>query len=166
MVAIERDFPDLVAKAEQIVAGTVVEIREDAEVAGGPFTYVTFGDLSVWKGNVGSTLTLRFFGGSAGGTTVAISDMPKFSLGEHAVVFVAGNGEVICPLVGIWQGRFRARYDEALGDEVVEDASGRAIVGRDGRKLRRKDGKRSQQPSLRLGEFRQLVADELAAPTR
>ena len=29
IVAVERDFPDLVARAEQIVVGTVIDIHED-----------------------------------------------------------------------------------------------------------------------------------------
>jgi len=165
IVAIDRDFPDLVAKAEQIVVGTVAQIREDGDAAGGPFTYVTFEPISVLKGDVGSSLTLRFFGGSAGDTTVRISDMPTFTLGERALLFVAGNGDVICPLVGIWQGRFRVRYDESRGSEVVEDHGGTAITGRVGRHLRRQRGKRSDPPALSLDQFRQLVADELVSPT-
>ncbi len=165
IVAVERDFPELVARAEQIVAGTVSDIREDAQAPGGPFTYVTLDQLSVMKGAVGSTLTLRFFGGTAGNTTARISDMPTFTLGERALLFVAGNGSSICPLVGVWQGRFRIRHDAALGVEIVEDGAGQVISGRDGRQLRRTSSKRSSQPALTLDQFRQLVADELATPT-
>ena len=166
IVAVERDFPELVARAEQIVAGTVSDIREDADAAGGPYTYVTVDQLSVLKGDVGSTLTLRFSGGSAGAATARISDMPAFTLGERALLFVAGNGSSICPLVGVWQGRFRIRHDAVRGIDVVEDHAGQSINGREGRQLRRASGKRSSQPALTLDQFRQLVADELATPTR
>jgi len=166
IVAVDRDFPELVERAEQIVIGTVTEIRVDDSLEGGPYTFVTLDELSVLKGDVGATLTLRFFGGASGDTVVRVSDMPRFEPGERVVLFVAGNGEVICPLVGVWQGRFRVGVDAGSGVETVADHAGRPLLGRSGRRLRHADGKRSASGALTLDAFRQLVADEIARPTR
>lgn len=166
IVAVDRDFPELVARAEQIVVGTVVEIRDEDTQAGGPYTFVTLADLSVLKGEAGDTLTLRFFGGTSGDTVVRVSDMPRFGLGERTVLFIAGNGEVICPLVGIWQGRFRVDAEPGTGIETVADHAGRPLLGRVGRELRRAQGQRAAVPALTLDQLRQLVADEIARPTR
>ncbi len=166
IVAVRRDFPDLVARAEQVVIGTVTEVREGEDAAGAPSTFVTLEDLSVLKGDVGATLTLKFFGGRSGQTAVHIPDMPEFSPGERAVLFVAGNGRDVCPLVGIWQGRFRVRYDDTRQQEVIEDNDRLPVVGRSGRELRRATtGEAPTNAPMTLDEFRSLVADEIARPT-
>src|SRR5579862_963016 len=117
MVVVSRDFPELVSRADQIVAGIVTAVTEEQDASGNPWTLVTLSDLTVLKGDVASTLTLRFYGGSRGDQVVHIPDMPAFTTGERALLFVAGNGRDVCPLVGVWQGRFRLRVDSASGAE-------------------------------------------------
>lgn len=170
MVVAKRDFPELVARAEQIVVGTVSAIREELDASGTPFTLVTFSDLSVWKGSAGSTLTLRFYGGTAGDVTVRVPDMPTFVLGERDVVFVADNGSSVCPLVGVWQGRYYVRADPTLGTDVVEDSDHRPLVGVAQRELLRAPAASDTSSDsggatpMTLDAFRQLVTDELAHP--
>ena len=169
MVVVKRNFPDLVAHAEQIVVGTAIAIQDVEDQSGVPSTLVTFSDLSVLKGDVGSDLTLRFAGGSSGRYVVEVPDMPTFTLGERAVLFVAGNGRDICPLVGVWQGRFRVRLDASQGTEVVESGEGKSVVGLTGHELRfaeppgQGEGSGAALP-MPLDTFRQLIADELASP--
>ena len=165
MVVVKRDFPDLVARSEQIVIGTVTDIHEQLDASGTPFTLVTFSDLTVLKGDVAATLTLRFYGGHAGDVVVGIPDMPVFTLGERDVLFVAGNGEVVCPLVGVWQGRFYVRFDPALGADVVEDSAYQPVTGLAGRELMRAPAAvaRGTTP-MTLDDFRSAIADELAHP--
>ncbi len=162
----QRDFSDLVARAEQVVIGTVTKIVQDTDNNGAPRTLVTFEDLSILKGSVGSSLTLDFYGGRDGEHVTAISDMPIFHEGERAVLFVADNGKAICPLVGVWQGRFRVRFDARRGTEVVDSNDGRAVVGRQKRALvLAPAGAASDTTSaLTLDQFRGMVADELARP--
>jgi hypothetical protein len=165
MVVVNRDFPELAARAEQIVIGTVTAIDQVKDDAGVPATLVTFSDLTVLKGDVGSTLTLRFYGGAADDVVVQVPDMPQFALGERAVLFVAGNGRDICPLVGVWQGRFRVRFDATRNTEVVDSSDGRPVTGVVGRQVRYAPlGATAATPPLTLDEFRQLISDELAAP--
>jgi len=163
MVVVKRDFPDLVARSEQIVIGTVTDIHEERDVSGAPFTLVTLSDLSVLKGDVGSTLTLRFYGGHAGDVVVAIPDMPRFTVGERDVLFVAGNDRDVCPLVGVWQGRFYVRFDPTVGTDVVEDSNHEPLTGVGGRELLRAPAISGVTP-MTLDAFRQAIVDQLARP--
>jgi hypothetical protein len=166
MVVVKRDFPELVARAEQIVVGTVTDIRSGDDDAGAPMTFVTFSDLTVLKGEADATLTLRFSGGTTGKYTMRVSDMPAFTAGERDVLFVAGNNRDVCPLVGVWQGRFRVRFDSASTTEVVDDNNGTPITHLVGRELIRAPqavGTSGPAP-MTLDAFRQLIANELARP--
>jgi len=166
MVVVSRDFPELVARAEQIVAGTVAAVTEEQDAAGTPWTLVTLSDLTVLKGDVGATFTLRLYGGSTGEVGVHIPDMPTFTPGERALLFVAGNGRDVCPLVGIWQGRFRLRLDAASGTEVVDDSDSIPVVARSGRRLvRAASAAPPTPPPMTFDAMRHLIADELAHPT-
>jgi hypothetical protein len=165
MIVVKRDFPELVARSEQIVIGTVTDIHEQQDLSGVPFTLVTFSDLTVLKGDVGATFTLRFYGGHAGDVVVGIPDMPVFTLGERDVLFAAGNGEVVCPLVGVWQGRFYVHFDPALHADVVEDYAHQpatALAGGEPRRAPAAVG-RGTTP-MTLDDFRNAIADELAHP--
>ncbi|MFI5398116.1 MAG: hypothetical protein ACHQ9S_21475 [Candidatus Binatia bacterium] len=163
MVVVQRDFPELVARAEQIVVGTVTDIEPGADNSGVPVTFVTLSDLSVLKGDVGPTLTLRFYGGTVGNAVVQVPDMPTFTVGERDLLFVAGNNRDVCPLVGVWQGRFYVRFDPTLGTDIVEDSTHQSLTGIAGRKLLRAPAFSGTVP-MTLDAFHQLVADELAHP--
>jgi hypothetical protein len=166
MVVVQRDFPELVARAEQIVAGTVTDSQHETDAAGAPVTLVTFSDLTVLKGDVGDTLTLRFYGGEAGDVVVHIPDMPTFAIGDRAVLFVAGNGRDVCPLVGVWQGRFNVRFDAARQTDVVETNDHTPVVAIAGRQIVR--GAAAAAPtgsaSMPLNIFLDAIAGELAHP--
>jgi hypothetical protein len=163
MVVAQRDFPELVARAEQIVVGTVTDIRQEQDESGAPTTLVTLSDLAVLKGDAGPTLTLRFYGGTANGVVVHIPDMPTFTVGERALLFVAGNGRDVCPLVGVWQGRFRVRFDATRNTEVVDSHDHKPVTALAGRQLRYAP-LRAAGAAMTLDEFRQLISDELAHP--
>jgi hypothetical protein len=167
MVVVQRDFPDLVARAEQIVAGTVTEVKQEADASGAPTTLVTFADLTVLKGDVGATLTLRFYGGESGGVVVHIPDMPTFVVGDRAVLFIAGNGRDVCPLVGVWQGRFNVRFDPQQQTDVVETDDRTPVVAVAGRQIvrGRVAGDSSGVVAMPLGDFLDCISGELSHPT-
>lgn len=165
MVVAQRDFADLVARAEQIVVGTVTAVREADDGVGAPATYVTFSELRVVKGDARDTLTLRFYGGTSGSVVVHIPDMPTFAVGERAVLFVAGNGRDVCPLVGVWQGRFRVRFDASRGADVVETNDRVPVLGVAGRKLLRGTRTTDASAAVSLDDFLDVINGELAAPT-
>ncbi len=164
MVVVKRDFPELVARADRIVVGTVIDVHEQLDASGAPSTLVTFGDLTALKGDVDATLTLSFYGGHAGDVVVRVPDMPTFTVGERDVLFVAADGGSVCPLVGVWQGRFYVRFDPAIGADVVEDNAHQPVVGLSGRELARAPAAVSSEPAMTLSRFRQLITDEIAHP--
>jgi hypothetical protein len=168
MVVVERDFHDLAHRAEQIVAGTVTEIRTGT-VAGAPITFVTVADLTVMKGETGDSITLEVYGGDDGEYAVRVPDMPSFSLGEEVVLFIAGNGRNVSPIVGVWQGVFRVQYDEARGERVVTANGGTPVTGIVGGKVQlaapEQGGGGATGAAMTLEELREAIADELAGPT-
>jgi hypothetical protein len=166
MAVVQRDFPELVGRAEQIVAGTVSDVKRATDAAGAPVTLVTFSDLTVLKGDVGDTLTLRFFGGETGDVAVHIPDMPTFNMGDRAVLFVAGNGRDVCPLVGVWQGRFNVQFDAARQTDVVETNDRAPVVAIAGRQIVRGGAAAANTGSaaMPLTDFLDSIAGELAHP--
>jgi hypothetical protein len=67
--------------------------------------------------------------------TMAVSDAPKFSIGDRSILFVENNGTQFIPLVGIMHGRFRLEQDRS-GKDVVLSAEGEPVknVARLGRR--------------------------------
>ena len=159
----EQSFPDLVHRAETIVVGTVTDIQEQWDTARqAPFTYVTFSQLTVLKGNPGGdTLTLQFLGGpTPEGTILAITEVPRFTVGEKTVVFSAGNHRDFCPLVGIWQGLLRVQFDPQRAVETVSDNAHRPIIGvQNGRFLKLRPQGPTQE-ALPLSTLLQLIEQE------
>ena len=67
-------------------------------------------------------MTLQFLGGhTPQGSVLTIPGVPRFTIGEKPVVFCAGNQRDFCPLVGLWQGVLRVRFDPQRGVETVSD---------------------------------------------
>jgi len=120
---VELTFADLVAQAEVIAVGTVSDIHEQWDATQKvPLTLVTFSDLTVLKGNPGTSMTLEFVGGTMpNGLVMVISGVPHFTVGEKTVVFCAGNHRDFCPLAGVWQGLLRVMTDPQRGIETVSD---------------------------------------------
>lgn len=108
-------FEEKVQLAQLIFDGTVTHVAaRNADLPmgrhgkGGPYTFYTFAMQRVFKGSVaggGDTVTLRFEGGEvydAQGKLVdeeSIPGLPRFKVGDRAILFVANNGDVMSPLV-------------------------------------------------------------------
>jgi len=168
MTVVERDFADLVARAEQIVVGTVAAIESGEDERGGPISFITFSDLTLLKGDVEPPFVLQIHGGmTKEGIFMHVPDLPRFDVGDRAVLFVRGNGRDFCPLVGVWQGRFDVRHDAARGVDVVERADGSIVTGMSNGVVqsaqRRSD---STGRALTLPEFQDLVREEMRFPSR
>jgi len=115
-------FAELVAESDTIVRGTVTAIRTeefDSPQGRGVHTFVTFAVERTLKGTAASTVTLRLLGGTVGKRTLRILGLPSFQVGQREVVFVARNGEVMCPLIGAGHGRYHVVTDPATQREYV-----------------------------------------------
>ena len=127
---LEVSFATLVKEAEVIAVGTVTAIEPEWDArTETPLTLVTFSDLAVLKGAVDQpSLTLEFVGGpEPDGTILEIVGTPAFRVGERSVVFSAGNGHQVVPLVGVWQGVYRVVFDAARGIETIHDHAGQPV---------------------------------------
>lgn len=110
LTALPRNLDQLVARADAIFRGAAVS-KEAAWKGEGAnrhiVTRVTFQVAETYKGAALPQQTLEFFGGELDGKGMAVPDLPTFSVGDDAILFVEGNEKQFCPLVGAAQGHFR-----------------------------------------------------------
>lgn len=128
-VVVEMSLDEMIAEAELIVEGTVVDVQSrysaDQKTI---YTYVTLSDLRIVHGQSdGSTLTLRLEGGQVGDHRITVVGMPSFVRGEREFLFIRGNGRAISPVAGFFQGRFRVingQIHDNAGNPIVEIRAG------------------------------------------
>ena len=88
-------------------------------------TFVTYSVERVFKGRADSEkeFTLRIIGGPVGESRfLLVPHFPTFDTGDRDVLFVAGNGKSICPLVLCELGRLR------IIDNEVRDEYGYSLI--------------------------------------
>jgi hypothetical protein len=116
-------FSELVAESDAIYRAhvTAVQARHVAAPNGNVVikTYVTLGIEHTLKGAVQDTVTLEFLGGTIGDETLSVSGMPQFTVGEHGIYFVQGNGRQFAPLVRFTHGRYRIEHSDSTGHDYV-----------------------------------------------
>lgn len=123
-----RDFAALAAEADQVVIGTAVAINARRTGVREIVTDYHFTNLEIVKGTVLTTsLTLTMLGGAIGTDTLTVAGAPTFQKGVRYLVFIAGNGTVMFPLVGGQQGIFQIRKEGTTGISRVHDYAGRAV---------------------------------------
>jgi hypothetical protein len=161
---IPPSFDQLVQQAELIFQGTVTNVRAQWVGEGGERhieSYITFAIEEAVKGKPGQSYTLRMFGGTVGDQGMAISDAPKFAVGDRDILFVENNGTQIIPLVGIMYGRFHVKKDDA-GSEVVTQNEGQPVknVARLGREM---DSavQETAEPALTTTAFKAAIRSKL-----
>lgn len=135
-----RDLPGRIARADQILHGTVLDLQyatsEDLgeQTSSFPHTFVTVRvDTPILGGEAGDEVTLRFGGGPTGdGRILKISDIPLFGIGDEVVLVVADNGETACPLVDCADGLVRlsgGKAYDAGGVALSLNADGQLYAG-------------------------------------
>lgn len=123
-------FDELVSEAELIFQGTCTDVKSQWIGEGAErhiVTFVTFKVEDALKGAPGGSYTIRMLGGTVDGTTMEVSDTPKFKVGKRDILFVEHNGQQFVPLVGIMHGRYRVEKDQASGREVILNDHGQAV---------------------------------------
>ncbi len=125
---VERvSFQDLAYQAEFIFMGEVINLDHSEGVVGNtvlPFTFVTYRVDQVAKGSSAETaqFTLQMEGGpTKDGRYMEVVGTPSFNVGDRDILFVAGNGQAIMPLVGWAQGRL------SVQDQRIHDEYGREL---------------------------------------
>ena len=127
----------LVARAEVVVAGTVLDAvsrqREDRSIV----TDYRLAVEEVLKGNAGATITITEFGGAANGLIFAIPGSAKYTPGSRVVAFLnaRGNGTFFTSHMALGKFNYELRGDVAVltrdqhGVDVLDEA--RALQLRD-----------------------------------
>ncbi|HIB55185.1 MAG TPA: hypothetical protein EYG58_07080 [Nitrospirales bacterium] len=132
LVAIEKDFSQLVSEANLILVGTVIDLEGKRLSNGSITTHITFNDLNVVKGQIAySTYTLEILGGTVGREHFDIPGAPTFTQDETYVLFIKGNSSSMFPLVGAHQGQFQVRYDHVSKMDVLFNTHNHVITGID-----------------------------------
>jgi hypothetical protein len=123
--------------ADLVFYGTVIDVDYRAsEAALGeravPHTFVTYRIEEIFSGKTPEkTITLRFLGGRGKEAEfLMIQGYPLFDIGDEDLLFVKGNGEYACPLIGCEEGRFRSIDGQMYNEE------GRQLIVTQGGKLR------------------------------
>jgi hypothetical protein len=154
-------FNELVDEADTIFQGSVTSVKSEWVGEGAQrhiMTYVTFKVDQTIKGDAGATYTLRMLGGTVDGETMAISDAPKFAVGDRDILFVQNNGSQVIPLVGIMHGRFHIRTDQT-GREVVTKNNGEAIKSL--AHLSAETGAEENKSAMTADQFKAAVAERV-----
>ncbi|PRP96105.1 hypothetical protein [Enhygromyxa salina] len=125
------------ARAEAVFIGEVTGIDyqlsdPDEDGAQLPFTVITWSVEDGIKGvATGRQYAARFLGGPVpDGKVLTVSEIPVFELGDRDLLFIEGNGERGCPLVGGNQGRVQLLSQGDAGDGVSRVAAGAQWPGR------------------------------------
>jgi len=159
-------FSDLLAKADMIFVGDVLDVRPFAsETPEGTLitTRVTFVVRDALWGT-GSTLEiLEFAGGEVGDLGQKVAEMPTFAPGDRRVVF-ARRERSINPIVGFTQGLMRVTRDEA-GLDVVQTSIGEPLARTEDIGRPRGTAVRDSRP-MTLSSFRARIVDQLRARRR
>ena len=116
------DFDRLLDRAEQIFKAQVIAVQCAWSGEGANRHIATFVRLRVlesYRGAAQGEQTLEFLGGTVGDRVEHVAGMPEFQPGDVEILFVRGNHIDLCPLVGIYFGRFRVVQSAADGREQV-----------------------------------------------
>jgi hypothetical protein len=130
-VVFPPSFDDLVARAEAIFVGQVIDrqaVWESTAQGRSIVTQVTFKVEDVWKGSMGPVTRLEFLGGAIGEVTFEVNGVPTFTIGQRDVLFVSGDVKTISPLVGLSYGRLRIERDTVGGVDRIRGFDGRSIA--------------------------------------
>ncbi|HEY0371630.1 MAG TPA: hypothetical protein VGD79_06490 [Thermoanaerobaculia bacterium] len=127
---VSMDVAELSDQAELVFTGTAVQTRVVRAQDGDPYTFVTFTVRDVLKGwTMDKQIALRFAGGETADGVTSLEGMPQFEQGETYLLFVHGNGELLCPVLGWWQGQYRFSRQAGSGKQLLLDSNGVALSG-------------------------------------
>jgi hypothetical protein len=120
---IEPDLDQLIEHAEDVFVGDVKEVESrwvGAADARHIATFVMFDIVDSLKGEARGNYTLQVYGGTVGDESSGVSDAPRFRVGERRLLFIAGNGRRIVPVIGFNHGAFH----------ILEGENGKAVIER------------------------------------
>ena len=117
-------FEEMAELSSAVLMGRCVEVRSawSAEAAD-IVTHNVFEVREYYKGNLGSRVVLTELGGQVGNLVAEYSGVPRFAVGEEAVLFVWTNPHGTHQVIGLTQGKFHVRRDSKTGRVELRQAS-------------------------------------------
>jgi hypothetical protein len=165
-------FEEMTDRAEVIFVGKVVSLRSEWRGVGPQraiFTLVEFEKTETLKGDSKPAITLQFLGGTVGEATLEVGGVPKFKVGDRELLFVAKNGVQVCPIVGVFHGKFDVRTDEKSGRDFLVRHNGKELrdvgeigAGESGPARAKLNSSTNAEP-LSLDDFKEKIRERLAA---
>lgn len=118
-VIVPAEFREIVAGAQVIVIGRVVDVRAEWEDGRRRIdSYVTIEVTSTLKGPAADTRTFVVPGGQIGRYRSVMVGAPLFTPGDEAVLFLNVRSGAVAHVFGLNQGVYRVRTD-ARGQRMV-----------------------------------------------
>jgi len=166
-------FTEMVSQADVIVTGQVQSQRCEWRGTGSERRIVTIVTLEVQaahKGAPPARLELQFLGGTVGDTTLEVSGVPQFKIGEKSILFVEKNGKKFCPLAGIYHGKLTIEREAGTGREILVRHNRQPLtdvreIGADDGTMARAAGADGTRQPLSVGAFVGRIGQELGKPS-
>ena len=123
-VLLHLSLEEMAEESSAILLGRCVEVRSAWSAEGaGIVTHNVFEAREYYKGNLGPRVTLTELGGQVGNMVAEYSGVPRFRVGEEALLFVWTNPHGVHQVIGLTQGKFRVRRDSKTGEVLLRQAS-------------------------------------------
>ena len=120
-VLIHLTFEEMTEQSSAIVLGRCVAVRSEWNADHSDIvTHNVFEVLARYKGNLGPRVTITELGGRVGEWVALYSGVPRFRVGEEAVLFVWTDPQGQHQVIGLTQGKFRVGRDSATGETVLQ----------------------------------------------
>ena len=130
-------FDEIIKKADVIFLGKVTDqtSRYGSAEKKMIFTDVSFDVVNlIYKSEksepiIANSIMLTFAGGSVGGETIKVSDVPSFETGSTYLIFTLMDGKTYAsPIVGGYQGLFNVITDKETGQNYALTYGKRGIM--------------------------------------
>jgi hypothetical protein len=147
------DLTEMTSQSDRIVVAQVLSAQSEWDSSHQTIqTRFEIQVEEVWKGSPAERVVIVQPGGTVGDMEMRVHGMPNFSVGEKAVLFLAGRNA--SRVVGMSQGKRSLRWD-GMGKRWMADAAeSSALVRRDYQGRLRPV---QPEPSMGLDELRQRV---------
>ncbi len=122
-VLIHLDLEEMTTLSSAILLGRCVEIKGGWNEEGYIVTNNVFEVREYYKGNLGSRVIISELGGQAGDRMAEYPGVPRFRVGEEAVLFVWTDRYGRHQVIGLTQGKFQVRHDSKTGEVVLCQAA-------------------------------------------
>lgn len=162
---ITPSFQELIAEAEIVFEGEVLDTKSRLTIEAGNETIVTdvsFRMIRALKGAPGSVVTLEFLGGVVGDHSYHVDGVPTFVRGDHDVIFATTSQRFVSPLVRVMHGRVRIAKEGPGGQDIVRRYDGTPLRTVAALGASERQPVLSRTPALSLSAFESAVATEVA----